>query len=197
MASLSVLKHLVTKSVISFRPASSVATSYSFLNTETIRHDCNRSFDVDSRRVLATKPSFFADVFNRLSTRRLWRVIKRQLEVDKSTSVWIQPASTDEDAGCLYVSVDMPNVNGEGVNVTVSGNTLFIEGKDFDKFIKYMCWVDLPDIDSPDKIYNSREIKAELWTSKGSLKLIVPKLKKEETAYNVNVGKYKKPVVVG
>ncbi|XP_071709482.1 23.6 kDa heat shock protein, mitochondrial-like [Rutidosis leptorrhynchoides] len=199
MASSRVLKHLVTKSVIRFRPASSVATSYRFLNSEAIRRNCHRISDVVYRRDLAAKPSFFADVCNRFSTtRKLCRITKRLFETTKSTSKWIEPTITKEDDEGLYVSIHVSNVNVEDVKVSVSDNTVFIQGKDFDQFIMYMCWVDLPDIDSPDKIYNRRDIKAEMCTDKGTLKLIVPKFKKDEMAYNINVQEFKKkPSLVG
>ncbi|XP_071705510.1 23.6 kDa heat shock protein, mitochondrial-like [Rutidosis leptorrhynchoides] len=196
MASLRVLKHLVTKSGILFRPASSVATSYRFLNSEAIHRNCDLNSDVGNLRDLSPKPSFFPDVFNRFSTtRKLQRVIKRTTEVIRTDSSWIRPADTVENDEGLYVTIYMSNVIGENVKVRVNDNTVFIEGRDLDQFIKYRCWVDLPDIDSPVKIYNPREIKVEMWTYVGTLKLFVPKLKKEEMAYNVNVQEFKnKPV---
>ncbi|XP_071709529.1 small heat shock protein, chloroplastic-like [Rutidosis leptorrhynchoides] len=148
MSSLRVLRHLVTKSVISFRPASSVATSYRFLNTESIRHDFDRSLDVGNRLDLATKPSLFAGVFDRFATtRKVNRFIKRRSEIAQSAAAWIKPAITKEDDEALTYYIHMCSVKDEDVKVSVNENTVLVEAKDRVNFIKYMCWVDLPDID--------------------------------------------------
>lgn len=133
-------------------------------------------------------------LFNRLSlTRRLIQFCKR---VTHSPAVRVRPYKVYETFEHLRYYV---HLNGVGppqydkVKVFVDHNTVFLQAKTCDTYentlgiSKYICWIDLPDIDSPYKKYNISDIKADLIMNEAILKLTIPKFKQEDLAFQVNV----------
>ncbi|XP_071734899.1 23.5 kDa heat shock protein, mitochondrial-like [Rutidosis leptorrhynchoides] len=176
-----VLKQVATcRSVIPFCPPSSV-TSDQFINTSF--GPLYSTHHVGEKRYYQVA----LDLLNRIPvTRKLMRATDRFLQ---SLNVQVvTPISKKEDADHLYVTIDL-GVKRENVKVLVDHRTVFIEAMNDPDMInksveKYVCWVDLPDIDFPFKMFKANDIKAEY--SNGKLKLIIPKLKKEDLVYYVN-----------
>ncbi|XP_071735070.1 heat shock 22 kDa protein, mitochondrial-like [Rutidosis leptorrhynchoides] len=172
-----VLKHAVTcRSSIRFCPPSSVTSQ--FINTASLRL---YSTEPPKRHDLAS-----ADLFSRL-IRRVSRFSKRvRIFLPHNVKV-VRPSSKKEDADGLYFIIPLNPVRLEDVKVSVDKGTIFIEGNNStDPRIKNVCWIDLPDIDLPVKMFKSSDIKAEV-DPHGAVMLIIPKLKKQELVYNVNL----------
>lgn len=88
----------------------------------------------------------------------------------------------------LLLRMDMPGLGKEDVKLSVEQNTLIIKGEgekeseDDESQRRYSSRLDLP-----EKLYNLKEIKAEM--KNGVLKVVVPKVKEEERkdVYQVNI----------
>ena len=71
------------------------------------------------------------------------------------------------NSDALYFYILINGAGHENVKVTVHHFTLLVEAHGNDKFKPYrrfeksVCWIDLPDIDSPNKRCNVNGIKAE------------------------------------
>ncbi|XP_071738949.1 heat shock 22 kDa protein, mitochondrial-like [Rutidosis leptorrhynchoides] len=180
-----VLKHVVTGSranvMLAFCPASSLVTCDQFINTKSFRL---YSTDADGPRKRYAYYALEHLVGPKIS-RSLMRGLKRIVPRLSSNVQVVRPVSKKEDADCIYFIIPLSRVKPEGLKVSVDHGTVFIEGKDTESLEK-ICGVDLPDIDLQDKIYNTSDIKAEFTPHCGTLKLIIPKLKQEETVYDVN-----------
>lgn len=93
-----------------------------------------------------------------------------------------------EDKDALFLRMDMPGMGKEDVKLSVEQNTLIIKGEgkkeseDEESQRRYSSRLDLP-----EKLYNLKEIKAEM--KNGVLKVVVPKVKEEERkdVFQVNV----------
>ncbi|XP_071738944.1 uncharacterized protein [Rutidosis leptorrhynchoides] len=181
-----VLKHAVTcRSSIPFCPPSSSVTSQ-FINTTSFRLYFTNAFEPQKRHDYYMDPPSTADLLDRF-LRRLIRTSKRIRSFLPRNVKVVKPSSKKEDADGLYYLIHLKGVGPEKVKVSVDHGTILIEGNNTDIYIKYVCWVDLPDIDIPDKRFKTRDIKAEV-DPHGTVKLIIPKLKKKESVYNVNLG---------
>ncbi|GKD52705.1 heat shock 22 kDa protein, mitochondrial isoform X2 [Tanacetum coccineum] len=133
-----------------------------------------------------------SDVFGRFfPTRTLSRLYKRITCLPSAK--WVKPWLSAETNDNLYYFICVNGVGYEHVKVTVHHKTVLIEAQGNDRFKtqrgfeKYVCWIDLPDIDSPNKRYKISDIKAEMKINDGEVKLIIPKFKREEKVFNVNI----------
>lgn len=127
------------------------------------------------------------------TTRRLTRIYKRLFKpVPSSLLVWPKLYETAE---CARFIIPVPGLNDEDVKISVENNTVLIvaEGDEVFEathgFKKYISYVDLPDINSPDKIYTTRGIKADMKFGLGEIELTIPKLKQDERTFNLKVNR--------
>ena len=129
----------------------------------------------------------------RFSIKKLSRLFYR-ITHPVPSSVWVWPRSKETDE-CIHYYIPVPGIADEDVRLSVENNSVFVvaEGdKVFEamySFKKYVCYIDLPDIDSTNKIYTTRGIKAEMEFHCGLLKLTIPKLKQEEKMFDVKVNR--------
>ncbi|XP_071738947.1 23.6 kDa heat shock protein, mitochondrial-like [Rutidosis leptorrhynchoides] len=185
-----VLNHAVTtcsRSIVmpAFSASSSSSVTSQFVNTTSFR--LYTTGDEPHERHVP-------GLFDRLSMyRRLRRGLKRTY--NPSNVQLVCPDKTREDDDGLYITIPLNRVKPEDLKVTVDHGAVFIQGtlkstvKNVDdgrEIDKYVCWVDVPDIDLQDKIFKIRDIKAEYNPYRALLKLTIPKLKEEDLLFDVN-----------
>nr|XP_043614148.1 heat shock 22 kDa protein, mitochondrial-like [Erigeron canadensis] len=170
--------------------ATGVAAANRFFNTHAVQDEKIDGGGTNNNK----SSSFFYDgLINRFSTtRRLSRFYKRRFEPVPS-SVMVRPRCYETNES-LQVFIDVPGMAVENMKISVENNNAVLivgEGDDhfeaIHKFRKYICYIDLPDVDSPDKTYSTRGIKAEMKFNSGQVALTIPKLKPDEIAFNVNI----------
>ncbi|GJR19613.1 heat shock 22 kDa protein, mitochondrial [Tanacetum coccineum] len=170
---LLVFKLILNRSGAQLRPA--VVPSYQFLNTTSVHPQ-------------GPAPR---SLYERFSVKKLSRLFYRITHPVPST-VWVWPRSEETDE-CIHYYIAVPGMHDEDVKVSVENNSVCVvaEGdKIFEathSFKKYICYIDLPDIDSTNKIYTTRGIKAEMEFNCGQVKLTIPKLRQEEKMFDVKV----------
>ncbi|WJX49742.1 Heat shock 22 kDa protein, mitochondrial [Trifolium repens] len=203
-SSIAVKRFLSSTNLLSksLRPVTSTA-SRSF-NTNAMRqydeHSDDRNVDIDRRSDRSfprtRRDDLFSDVFDPFSpTRSLSQVLNMvdQLMDNPFLSAtrgigaggvrrgW--DAKETEDA--LHLRVDMPGLSKEDVKISVEQNTLTIKGEgakeseeEEEGVRRFSSRIDLP-----EKLYKIDQIKAEM--KNGVLKVIVPKMMKEEERNDV------------
>lgn len=137
---------------------------------------------------------FVSDRFIRTS-RRMSRFYKRTISEHVPSSLLVRQFvwsyETDEAAHFL---IPLGGTEDEDVKVSVEKNktvTIIAEldgvFEAMNGFKRYVCYIDLPDIDSPVKMYTTRGIKAIRFFNAGNVEIIIPKLKQHEKQDDENV----------
>lgn len=140
-------------------------------------------------------PGFFSDVFDPFmstsSVSQLMNMVDQLMNTPlanlsrAAAPVGRRGWDLKEDESSLHLSMDMPGLGKEDVNVSVEENTLIIKGergKETELGRRYSTRIDLT-----PKLYKVDGIKAEM--KNGVLKVVIPKVKEDERkdVFQVNV----------